>query len=178
VDVSQLRQLCLIGQKFPASRLRPSGLGMAAHAEIESASRTLLSCGDSDEATLTTTHRHIAIPVSLPISPAPAHHESLRHLERIRLPAVQPTRTHHHRDFARLRATANEDTRNVSTNDTVQQTWVKDNREVFWPRASSATLAVRADGPTSTTRRDSWARPSSLPPSVYVPTTWNPSLLE
>ena len=36
---------------------------------------------DSDEATLTTTHRHIAIPVSLPISPAPAHHEPLRHLE-------------------------------------------------------------------------------------------------
>jgi hypothetical protein len=57
----------------------------------------------------------------------------------------------------------------------VQQTWERDNREVFWPRASSATPVVRTSGPISTTRRDSWEQPSSLLPSVYVPTTWNPS---
>lgn len=33
-----------------------------------------------DEATLTTTHRHIAIPVGLPIPPAPAHFGTLRFL--------------------------------------------------------------------------------------------------
>ena len=145
--------------------------------EFEVPLRTLTSCscGDSDESTLTTTHRHIAIPVSLPTSPSPAHYGPLRLLERTRIP---PTLPPPNRDFARLRATApthHKSSEDSNTNDYVQQTWERDNREVFWPRASSATPVVRTSGPISTTRRDCWAQPSSLLPSVYVPTTWNPT---
>ena len=133
------------------------------------------SCGDSDESTLTTTHRHIAIPVSLPTAPSPAHYGSLRLLER---PRKSPTPPAPNRDFTRLRATTppqHEYFKDSNTNASVQQTWERDNREVFWPRASSATPVVRTSGPISTTRRDCWAQLSSLLPSVYVLTTWNPT---
>ena len=145
--------------------------------EFEVPLRTLTSCfcGDSDESTLTTTHRHIAIPVSLPISPSPAHYGSLRLLERPRNTAHPRLRhqTEISHDSAPPHHRSNEIFKDSNTNASVQQTWERDNREVFWPRASSATPVVRTSGPISTTRRDCWAQPSSLPPSVYVPTTWN-----